>query len=117
MPRVKDGVERMTPEEIEAIAKEAKVEIVAERKIGRPKTLKTEGITSMEATAKPITEVGLSIDKKATPDKAIDSKFKFTPAPRKGWIPMSEEEAAQYTKLGILAGYDPSSKIGLLSKD
>lgn len=117
MPRIQDGVERMTTEEINAIANQAKNEIVSERKVGRPRVLKTEGVSPMETNVASVQEVGVQVDKKASPDKAIESKFQFVPCAKKGWIAMSEEESVRFSEMGVLVGYDPAAKLGLLKKD
>ena len=116
MPRIKDGIERATKEEIDEMAKQAKSEM-KKAKAEAPKELKTEGIGKMTVSVAPVVEVGLTVEKKATPDKAIDDKFKFVPCPKKGWISMSDDEARVYSDRGVLAGYDPANKIGLIKKE
>ena len=116
MPRIKDGIERATPEEIDAMAKQAKAEVKKE-KAATPKALKTEGISPLETNITKTTEIGVNVEKKANPDKAIVDKFKFVPCMKKGWIPMTPDQAKEYSDKGIICGYDPINGIGKITKE
>lgn len=57
--------------------------------------------------------------KNATPivgDSGTLKKFKHTPADRKGWIPMTPAEAAQYEEEGVLAAYDGNEGLGWVNR-
>lgn len=57
--------------------------------------------------------------KNATPivgDSGTLKKFKHTPADRKGWIPMTPAQAAEFEEEGVLAAYDANEGIGWVNR-
>ena len=116
MPRVIDGVEKITDDERNALAKQARVEVKAEAK-PVSKELKTEGISKAESNVPEIQVFGMNIERKANPDKNFEQAFKFVPCKKKGWISMTNEEALEYQEQGLLVGHDAINEIGLLKKD
>jgi hypothetical protein len=116
MPKVVDGVERKTEEEIASLAKEAKGEYV-KGKVGRPKTLKTEGAQPLESNVGAIKPIGDFNAEPAKQDAAMAGVFKKIEVRKDGWIKMSEEEVVRYQVEGRLIGHDPLLGIGLLRKD
>ena len=115
MPRVKDGVERVTDEERKEMAKKAKAELTAEAKAA-PKELKTEGVAKLDTNVAETKVVGSTMTRKADLDKAFAKNFAYVPVSKVGWIAMSEEEVAQHTAEGTLVGFDPATGLGLLKK-
>jgi len=80
-----------------------------------------DGEAVMNDAGKPLQIVG-NFGKKGknnTPivgDSGTLKKFKHTPADRKGWIPMTPAEAAQYEEEGVLAAYDANESIGWVNR-
>ena len=91
MPKVIDGVERKTTEEIDAIANEAKNEIVKAR-VGRHPKIKTEGINQLESTVMTPQTIGVFNTNPAKQDSAMQKVFKKIDSVKDGWIKMSAED-------------------------
>lgn len=115
MPKVVDGVERKTQEEIDAIAKQAKGEFVKD-KATKSKTLKTEGASPLESNVSQVQSVGAFNTEPAKQDSAMQKVFKKIPVKKDGWIEMSEEDVVRYQEEGLLIGHDPETGLGLLRK-
>lgn len=115
MPKVVDGVERKTEEEINKLASEAKGEFV-KAKVGRPKTLKTEGAEPLSSTVVPVKSVGSFNTEPAKQDSAMQAVFKKLIVKKDGWIEMSDEDVVRYQAEGLLIGHDPATGLGLLRK-
>lgn len=74
---------------------------------------KSAGVKA-ETETPSIKMVGNPFVQPAIGDAGTLRKFARTPADTSNWTPMTDEEAVEYGKKGVLIGYDPFQNKGLL---